>query len=387
MAITAPEKGFIFWPVGTGDSTTIRVDQSVYLQIDLRHMDKSEDDDDPAWPIIDELIKILPTLDGTPYLSTFALTHPDLDHCQGFEELNKRVIISELWMSPRTYREYKSDDGLCEDAEAFHKEAMRRVKATIDADGDPGVGHRIRIIGYDTWLQEDDFAGFPPEFLSIPGHTITVIDGQDYAEQFQAFVHAPFKDDSYGDRNDCSLAFQITLTNGEGVGQALLMGDLKYPIIRRIFDASDDATLSWNVLLAPHHCSKSVMYWKDESAEEETLREDIVKDMGNAALDPGYVVASSSPVPTSNESGDNPPHAKAKAQYLRIVPNEFFCTHEHPNEADPVPVVFEVSENGFAYMGETTSSKPLSDAVKAAGGAAAAPAAPADAVGFGRCAD
>ncbi len=385
MEITTPDRGFIFWPVGTGDSTTIRIDETVYLQIDLRHMDKSEDSDDPAFPVIDELINILPTLDEMPYLSTFALTHPDLDHCQGFEDLNSRVIISELWMSPRTYREYKNDDGLFDDAEAFHNEAMRRVKATIAAKGDPGRGNRIRIIGYDTLLQGADFLGFPSEFLSIPGHTITSIDGQDHSAQFQAFVHAPFKDDIYGDRNDCSLAFQITLRNGEGTGQALLMGDLKYPIIRRIFDYSDDAsTLSWNVLLAPHHCSKSIMYWKYEGAEEETLHHDIVRDMANVALDPGYVVSSSMPVPSRNEPGENPPHAKAKTEYLRIVPNEFYCTHEHPNKADPAPVVFEVSENGFAYLGDESKSQPLSDAIKVAGVAAAVPT---DAVGFGHRAD
>ena len=382
MAITKPEKGFIFWPVGTGDSTTICIDETVYLQLDLRHMDKSEEDDDPAWPIIDELIDILPTLDKKPYLSTFVLTHPDEDHCQGFKELNERVFISELWMSPRTFREFKDDDGLCEDAEAFHKEAMRRVKATIKAGGDSGRGDRIRIIGYDTLLQEEEFDGFPMEFLSVPGEVISVVDGDDHGAQFQAFIHAPFKDDSYGDRNDCSLAFQITLKNGDGVGQALLMGDLNYPIIRRIFGASDDSTLKWNVLLAPHHCSKSVMYWKNENDKEETLKSDIVQKIGNAALSPGYVVSSSMPIPEKNEPNDNPPHAKAKVQYLRIVPDEFFCTHEHPNKKNPKPVVFEVSDTGFAYKGVKASTRPLSDAVKAAGGSIAAPT---HAVGFGNC--
>ena len=181
MAIQEPERGYIFWPVGTGDSTTVRIDENIYLQIDLRHMDNSEDNDDPAWPIIDELIDILPTLDDQPYLSTFALTHPDQDHCQGFEDLSERVFISELWMSPRTYREYENEDGLCDDAEAFHEEAMRRVKATIEAGGDPGAGDRIRIIGYDSLLEEKDFDGFPAEFLSIPGHTISMIDGEDLA--------------------------------------------------------------------------------------------------------------------------------------------------------------------------------------------------------------
>ena len=381
MTIQPPDQGFIFWPVGTGDSTTIRVADTVYLQVDLRHMAKSEDDDDPAWPVIDELIEILPKLNDRPYLSVFALTHPDLDHCQGFEELNTHVIISELWMSPRTFREFRENNDLCDDAQAFHDEAMRRVKAAVDAGGDPGRGDRIRIFGYDDLLNEPEFVGFPEEMLSVPGDTISILDGEDLSDVFEAFVHAPFKEDSFGDRNDCSLAFQFSLCNGPGVGRALLMGDLSYPVIRRIFDRSDNTTIRWNALLAPHHCSKSVMYWENEDENGETLKPDIIRDIGNAALDPGYVVSSSEPVPARNDPGDNPPHAKAKRQYERIVPNEFLCTHEHPNKKNPEPIIFEVDENGFTYIGESESRKSMSDALKSAGGAVAAPAV---AVGFGR---
>ena len=202
MAIKPPDQGFIFWPVGTGDSTTIRVADAVYIQLDLRHMAKAEDLADPAWPVIDELIRILPTLRGKPYLSVFGLTHPDLDHCQGFEELKGRAIVSELWMSPRTFREFLEGDDLCDDAQAFHDEAMRRVRAAIRAGGDPGRGNRIRIIGYDDLLREREFRGFPAQFLTIPGQTITTLDGQDLSRLFEAFVHAPFRDDSFGDRND-----------------------------------------------------------------------------------------------------------------------------------------------------------------------------------------
>ena len=382
MAIKPPDQGFIFWPVGTGDSTTIRVAETVYLQVDLRHMTKAEDRDDPAWPVIDELIKILPTLGRKPYLSVFALTHPDQDHCQGFEELNRRVIVSELWMSPRTFREFRENEDLCDDAEAFHDEAMRRVRATIRAGGDPGRGNRIRIIGYDDLLRRPEFAGFPRQFLTVPGQTITTLDGQDASRLFEAFVHAPFKEDSFGDRNDCSLAFQVSLFNGRAAGRALLMGDLSYPVIRRIFDRSKSATVAWNVLLAPHHCSKSVMYWKDEGDSDETLKPGMVRELGNAALSPGYVVSSSDPVPARNAPGDNPPHAKAKRQYERIVPNDVLCTHQHPDSKNPKPIIFEVSRNGFAYVGKSQSSRPMNEALAAAGGAAAMP--PATAVGFGR---
>ena len=373
MAITPPEKGFIFWPVGTGDCTTIRIDESIYLQIDLRHTEKSEDEEDAAWPVVDELVELLPKVDGKPYLSTFLLTHPDKDHCQGFAELKKRAFISQLWLSPRVFREFTDTNAeLCDDATAFYDEAMRRVKLTIKSGGDPGPGDRVRIIGYDSLLERDEFNGFPKDLLSIPGTTITMIDGLELSGAFEAFVHAPFKDDSFGERNDCSVALQVRIRNGDADGTALLMGDLTYPILRRIFDRSTADKLSWNVLLAPHHCSKSAMYWADEIGEEEKFKQDIVRDIGNAASSPGYVVASSHPIPKSNKPGDNPPHALAKAEYNTIVPNDFICTHEHPKESDTHPVIFEVGNNGFKYVGATESSAPIEESLKAAGAGGAA---------------
>ena len=123
------------------------------------------------------------------------------------------------------------------------------------------------------------------------------------------------------------------------------------------------------------------MYWKDDGDSDETLKHHIVLEIAAVALDPGYVVSSSELVPAHNDPGDNPPHAKAKRQYELNVPNAFLCTHEHPNRNKPQPIVFEVGQNGFAYVGDTQSSRPMSDALRAAGGVAVAPAV---AAGFGR---
>src|SRR6266850_2425074 len=122
MKIDVPERGFIFWPVGSGDSTTIVIDKDMLVQVDLRHLTcADEDDDDPRMAVIDKLIEILPKVGGKPYLAVFVLTHPDEDHCRGFIDLLSRVIIGEIWHTPRVFREYPRD--LCEDAQAFRKEA------------------------------------------------------------------------------------------------------------------------------------------------------------------------------------------------------------------------------------------------------------------------
>src|SRR6202000_2843385 len=100
-----------------------------------------------------------------PYLSLFVLTHPDEDHCLGFKELLSKVTIGELWHTPRVFREYKKD--MCEDAQAFRDEARRRRDETIKK-GDPGSGHRVRVIGHDEIFEEDDYKDFPSYWRTRP---------------------------------------------------------------------------------------------------------------------------------------------------------------------------------------------------------------------------
>ncbi len=385
MAIELPDLGLVFWPVGCGDSSTIVVSDKVVVQVDLRHLECANDEDDPHCPVIDELEELLPKRDDKPYLAVFVLTHPDEDHCKGFADLLDRVTIGELWFTPRVFREFNKD--LCDDAKAFKTEALRRVKQTIQSEGKAESGDRVRIVGYDDLLQEDDYKGFPMDRLTIPGNEITELDGGDYSDSFRAFIHAPFKDDSFDDRNNASLGMQVTLKDGDGEFTALLLGDLAYPTLSRILDRSEIADLTWNVLLAPHHCSKSVMYWQDKEEEQATLKRDLLNRLENAVASPGYVVSSSEPVPARNESGDNPPHAKAKARYEEIVPDEFLCTQERPNEASPEPIVFELDKGAVSLRPTKGSSEAGSRSVDlraAVAGARGAGEPPRQQVGFGQ---
>ena len=373
MSFELPQRGHVFWPVGNGDSTTVVIDSKTCLQVDLNHLEKSEDEEDPTWSVVDELVNRLPKKQKRPYLAAFALTHPDQDHCRGFAKLLKEVDIGELWFTPRIFREYNKD--LCDDAEAFKKEAERRVKATTDADGDPGAGNRVRIFGYSELLTDDEFHGFPDDRLTIPGSELTTVDESDVSSTVRAFVHAPFKDDDAGDRNDTSLGMQITLIDGSEKLRALLLGDLSYPVIKRIFAVSEDEDLAWNVLLAPHHCSKAVMYWKDEDEDSEKLKKHIIHEMDDASRNPNRIVSSSNTVPSSNKPGDNPPHAKAKTQYESIT-ESFLCTMDNDN-----PIVASLEDGEISFAGTPTPSKSASKAADEARGSNETPQ---DAVTYGR---
>lgn len=374
-----PDHGFVFWPVGSGDSTTIAIDVEHHMQVDIRQMDGSTDENDPHAPVVDVLKHVLPKVGGKPYLATFVLTHPDQDHCQGFIELLESVKIGEIWFSPRVFREFDKD--LCDDAQVFKDEAERRVKEAIN--GNTESGDRVRIIGYSELLEEDEFRGFPEDLLTIPGTVITEIDGDDLAGDFRAFVHAPFKDSPAAARNNSSIALHVTLGSGSTACRAMLLGDLANATLNLIFSRSEDEDLAWEVFLAPHHCSKSVMYVPDEDGNE-TLDQNLLDQIEAAANGCRYIVSSSDPVPSSNKPGDNPPHAIAKSRYEEIVEDgHFVCTQEFPSEDEPEPIVIALLESGCDLRGDSStrvSRSTVTDAVSDARGTAAPPA---QHVGFG----
>lgn len=379
------EKCVYFWPVGTGDSTTFVIrGKEIVFQVDLRHSQKSEAEETDCAPVIDYLEKHLPKLGGKPYLSAFAITHPDKDHIQGFEELLKRVTVGELWFSPRIFREHDDDPGsLGEDAKAFREEAHRRVTATIKANGDPGAGNRVRLIGYDKLLSEEHYQGFPRSFFSVPGSVIESLDGINLAGEFRVFVHAPFKQvDMVGDRNDTSLAMQIVFGDDPSVGGVLLFGDHKYPTIRKIFDVSRAngaiQNLRWQILLAPHHCSKAVMY-QDEGGST-VLKRDILDELEGCQVGLGYIVASANSIPASNGPGDNPPHAKAKARYQEIASGGFVCTHDDGGHALPLRFSVVGTDINYDPSGASVYDDPLVAAIRGARGSAETPTTK---VGFG----
>lgn len=374
----------MFWPVGTGDSTSVVVADGVVLQVDVRDLHCADDAGDDHVALVDELAVNLPQVDGRPYLSAFALTHPDKDHILGFGELLKRVTIGEIWFTPRVFIENDAD--LCDDAIAFKEEAERRVAETIKTGGDVASGDRVRLIGYDALLEREEFIGFPEDRLTIPGNAITEIDGEDYEGQFNAFIHAPFAEETVGERNNTSLCMQVVLGDDPSKGGALLFGDIGYPRIRRIFDttkeAGNEAYLNWKIFLAPHHCSKSAMYQKE--GESEVLKQDILDDLAGYQVPGGVIVASSGEIPTQNASGDNPPHAKAKKRYEEVAENGFLCTHEDGQSGEPL--VFEAEDGSLTLPDLAASASAVAGTSKIAAAvdeARGSDSPPSEQVGYG----
>jgi hypothetical protein len=388
------KKAAIFWPVGTGDSTTLVLKPGeLVMQIDLRHLTKADDPDEPEWPILDQLVKALPKRNGRPYLALFALSHPDNDHIQGFTELLKKVDIGELWHTPKIFRDLEAREALCDDAKAFRQEADRRRKAILASPNAIRSGSRLRVIGHDEVLLEDKYKDLPATCKSRPGEKVSLVDGFDLDAHFQAFIHAPFKDDQAKDRNNTSLSLNVVLREGDKYGQFFFFGDREYLTIKRIFETTEatkgfpkDNTpyLYWDVMLCAHHCSKAVMYWQDEDDEGEVFQKDIMDYFERYSRSKaGYIVASAHSDFTDGD-GDCPPHAKARKRYESIVkPGRFLCTHEYPSIEGPSPLVFIVDRDGFTLNDERRMSRSPAGLAAAVSTARGGKQPPSTQVGFG----
>lgn len=377
---------FIFWPVGTGDTTTIVVSATEVVQIDINDKQMADEEGNEHIPIVDELVAKLPRKNGKPYLSCFILTHPDLDHCRGFADLLARVTIGEIWHTPRIFREYEDECDLSADAITFRKEAHRRAKRSIEQGGDPGAGNRVRIIGYSELFKPGErYEGFPrDQFYTRPGQQVTMLDGANASTRFHVFVHAPFKDGLANARNETSLAMRIIIGSPGNVMKGLFLGDLSYPTLMQVFDQThnhnNESMLEWNVLLAPHHCSKKAMY------ENDVLQQDVMDEFSNSQLSTGYIVASSNEFPHNNSAGDNPPHRRARNRYEEIVNTGFLCTGEVSTPEQVQPIIFSVTANGIEldiadYVMSEGAEMTLAAAVAKARGSNVPPATK---VGFGK---
>lgn len=132
-----------FYPVGNGDCSLVNIGgANMKMMFDCNFRQQAEDDDEEMFDVLGDLIdNELTKKCGLPFLDAYLLTHPDQDHCRGFEEKfyqgdpdqikdddkkANKILIGELWYSPRVFEEYNTE--LCDNAVAFKKEADRRMK-------------------------------------------------------------------------------------------------------------------------------------------------------------------------------------------------------------------------------------------------------------------
>ncbi len=342
-----------FYPVGNGDCSLITIGGvNMKMMFDCNFRQQAEDDDEEMFDVFDDLINNeLKKKFGLPFLDAFLLTHPDQDHCRNFadkfylgdpdhieqsDKEAKKMLIGELWYSPRVFEEHNNELNI--DARAFRKEAKRRMELykadSYKADKD---GNRIRIIG---WTNNPDLKGLEDRIVT-PGNIISVVNGTE-CRYFEMFIHAPFKNDIDGeDRNMTSIVTQLRFRceKKEQVARIFLAGDSEWRVWEKIMNETiDKNNLKWDLFEAPHHCSYKFFADTREEEPHQTSLDFLNSKEGSA------IVISSSKVVKKNS--DNPPCQKAKNRYVDVVgESNFLCTSGELEKGTAVPLVFEI-ENG-----------------------------------------
>ena len=365
-----------FFPVGNGDMTLIGTESGRKILIDMNIRVAADDPDDETPDVAKMLRKRLKRDSaGRLYVDALLISHPDQDHCNGlskhfhlgspdkWSKSTDKVFIREIWSSPMVFRRASRNHVLCDDAKAFNTEARRRVQKFRDSGGVVYDGNRILILGEDENGKTDDLN----KILVRVDETFSCINGQDDRSMTARLLGPlPKSDDDDEDilsKNNSSTILQFFLAGGGSSDKCRFLtgGDAEVAIWERLWQRHywRPEWLSYDILLAPHHCSwHSLSYdsWSDSGEDAE-----VCKDARNAlsqVRDGAMIVASSDPI---KDDDNDPPCIRAKREYVSIAndTDAFKCTGEYPSEKSPDVMEFEIGNYGpqllTALMGGATA--------------------------------
>ncbi len=354
-----------FFPVSNGDMTLVCLDngQTVLIDTNIRGAADKDDDDTPdvASDLRDRLER---DDDGRLFVDAFLLSHPDQDHITGlrnhfhlgppdeWSEDDDKILIRELWSSPIVFRRAGPNHKLCEDAKAWAKEARRRV-ALYKEDGDnTDEGDRILIMGEDVDGKTDDILGIVVKLDEEFSACNRVDDGV-----FSARLLGPLNSDSDEDeqeleKNDSSVILRFSLRGG-GVKDRcrfLTGGDAGVAIWKRLWERHGDENsdwLSYDALQTPHHCSwRSLSFDRWSKLGEDVEVDPDARNALSQTREGAVIVSSSKPI---KKDEDNPPHERAKREYVDILDgndDDFYCTDEFWDD-EKQSLEFEIKATGI----------------------------------------
>ncbi|RRS02935.1 metallohydrolase, partial [Aquabacterium soli] len=327
---------------------------------------------------------------GRPYVDAFLLSHPDEDHCRGLERhfhlgpiadypddakeyKDKKIVIREMWSSPIVFRRASKSHTLCRDAEAFDKEARRRVALNLEKKFVVDDGDRIQVMGEDVDGKTDDLEPICRKVNT----TFNTICGRS-SSYFSAYLLGPIEAQDEEDKeellakNQSSIIINFTLAADSKTpdgAKFLSGGDAEVYIWREQWSRHkhEVAVLQYDLLQAPHHCSWHSL--SEDSWSEKKRKAKVDADARSAlsqVRSGGFIVASSKPI---KDDDKDPPCIRAKEEYediLKGVGGTFYCTAEYPKEASVEPLEFTVGKNGLTPPAKTDSGAKAASVITAA---------------------
>lgn len=379
------DASILYFPVRNGDTSRIRLSDDTDIVIDCNITEDSRDETvKERYDVHAHLLEEARKENGVPHVDAFILTHPDTDHCRGFKDTfytgdpaeygdedkeKGLIVVDELWFTPRIFSPHEEEE-LSPSAKLFLEEARRRRELYRSGKAErEEPGNRLRIIGYTDSGENEGLE----DIVTVPGTAINLINGS-IKREFSFFVHAPFREDTDaedGERNDTSVILQarFDVDGEEHACLAFFGGDAGCAVWRNVLNRSEDEDLRWDLFLAPHHCAWG--FFSEERHEDNPEPSESSLAVLGKKRPGARVVASCKPI---KDDGDNPPNPAAAREYKKVVGEDHFhVTSEHPDESEPLPLVFLMSKNGPVKDSGSTSSARRRITQATLGGAAAKP--------------
>lgn len=361
-----------YYPVDNGDQSLISVVENgntTNIMVDCRIRESSAGTaNQEQFDVKADLLKKLNTktvngIQGATFTDLFILTHGDDDHLHGFEQHfyqgdpknfkqshkdDKKIFIDTLWFSPMvmgTSGNYDED--------VFNKEAKRRIKLHKDKSAERDLpGNRIVIVGYDDNEKLDGL----DIVRKVPGDVVTRFNNKDF-KTFSIFIHSPYQkdlNDEEVDKNRVSIAFQARFKANSYTNEfctlAMFGGDSNHEAWAQILDKTkrhgndkSEQALKWDLFMAPHHSSWT--FFNDCPQKDNPTPKATSIAVLNNRRSSAKVIASCKEI-QNNE--DNPPHYKAKQEYIKVVGESGFLNTATANKSGktPQPIVFEITQQG-----------------------------------------
>lgn len=354
-----------YFPVDNGGMTLIRLndDCETTILIDVNIRDTSSSDDDIC-DVAQELRNRLPVdTKKRPYVDAFIFTHHHDDHILGFREHfhvgsltdykeptddeNPKIVIRELWSTPRFWKQTSENYTLSDDAKAFNKEMKRRVKLFEDNSSIQPEGDRAIIIGKDPDGKTDGLETILKEI----GTSFTKINDRNIATKLEGFILGPLDqqkdepDEDFDDKNRQSIVLQLNVKESLYTHKILMSGDAECLVWEKFWGLYKDSDrLDYDLLTTPHHCSWHSLSYDSQSEDEDPKVCTNAKNALSQKKDGTRIIAQCKPI---KDDDDDPPSKAAKDEYLTIVSEDcFYCTDEHPKEINPEPLEFNLTSYG-----------------------------------------
>jgi beta-lactamase superfamily II metal-dependent hydrolase len=348
----------VHFRVDNGDMTLVEFASGRTLLIDINIREAADDPDDDTPNVAAQLrSRLKRDSKGRMHIDAFLLTHPDDDHIRGlarhfhlgppgeWSDQSDKIFIREMWSSATVFRRASKTHTLSDDAKAWATEARRRVQYYRDNGGVTSDGNRILLMGEDVNGKTDGL----DDILIKTNDAFGFINGSN-DDSFEARLLAPMppSDDEELEeklsKNNSSVVIRLEMKDGGATAARYMFGgDAEVAIWERVWERNEKSAhrLSYDVMIAPHHCSWHSLSWDSWSdwGEKAEISGAARNALGQARSGARIIASSCKILDDEND----PPCIRAKREYediLDAVNGTFHCLGDGD---DVEPFVLQIS--------------------------------------------